>query len=714
MNPKLRAILIGIISLAAVLAIYLLYSLASKNPQIDIDMGAKSFEAFADVNTDEFDREIGKIAGVGIGDLRKTVFRHMSNGRVDREFGIEELLREENSEWEVAKPFLNIYQNDFKCFITADKGKVHVENAATRPSPKDATFTGNVVVHILPEAGSDIKESFIYLSDINFVTEKSLLSTAGPVRLVSQDTQMLGTGLELIYNDQLERLELFRIVNLAAIHFKGPPTNLLSRATQHNNSQAQSTFTKGAQKSNGTPTTAGGTAEQRRGEYYKCVLSKNAVIDSPEHLIFAEDRISINNILWSSTSAEEPNEAETIDKDENEVKTTDKDAKASNVTVSAESEPNQPAQAVPDTIITCDNGIFIFPMNSTIIQDDFIQLMSNGASRSKKPPKDFNDNKGRTIFITDRIDYDVQTDNSVAAGPLELTFYLPDETDTENREILVPMNIIAQKEARFLSATRQVTFEGDCACTMSRAEPNDILQKYTLLAPKLTVKLASEDPNAKSRIEHLTADGGVVELRSGKTIKGELFSGAELECRRTDYDAGQELFIATGPGEIWLNNSKVPDPNQQQSRFSLRKSCYAFLRNFATLKYFINDNLIIADAEPGQTLRVDYIPVIEGSYGQRIEAYAAHTEVGFVQTADGRSELSTLTATGGITYQEENGNEFHGSKLFYDAERSVLRIEGDESEPCYFNGTLVEKIIYDPKTGKVKAPLAGPGVLQIK
>ncbi len=704
MNSKLRAILIGLISLAAVLAIYLLYSFASKTPRIDIDMGARSFDAVADINTGEFDSEIGKIANVGIRALKKPIFRHLNKGRVDREFGFEELLREVKSEWEVEKPFLNIYQNDFKCFITADGGKVHVENADSRPSPKDATFTGNVIVHILPEKGSDIKESFIYLSDIIFVSEKSLLSTAGPVRFVSQDTQMLGTGLELIYNDQLERLELFRMVNLAAIHFKGPLTTLLSRTTQYNNDQAQSTITNGAPKPNGTPTTARGTAEQRRGEYYKCVLSKNAVIDSPEQLIFAEDRISINNIFWSSASEEEPNEAETIDKDE----------KVSNVTVSAESEPNQPAQAALDTVITCDNGIFIFPMNSTIIQNDFVQPMIDGTSRSKKPLQDFNDSKGRTIFITDRIDYDVQTDNSVAVGPLELTFYLPDETDTENRETLVPMNISAQKEARFLSATRQVTFEGDCACTMSRAEPNDILQKYTLLAPKVTVKLASEDPNTKSRIEHLTADGGVVKLQSGKTIKGELFSGVELECRRTDYDTNQELFMATGPGTIQLNNSKASDSNQPQSRFSLRKSCYAFLRNFATLKYFMNDNLIIADAEPGQTLWVDYIPVIEGKYGQWVKAYAAHTEVGFVQTADGRSELSTLTATGGITYQEENGNEFHGSKLFYDAERSVLRVEGDESEPCYFNGTLVEKIIYDPKTGKFKAPLAGPGVLQIK
>jgi hypothetical protein len=707
MNSKLRAILIGLISLAAVLTIYLLYSFASKTPQIDIDLGERSFDAVSDSNAGEFDNEIGKIANVGIGEVKNPVFRHMSNGRVDREFGFEELLREVKSKWEVKKPFLNIYQNNFKCFITADEGKVNVENAVSGPSPKDATFTGNVIIHVLPQKGSDIKESFIYLNDIIFASEKALISTAGPVRFVSQDTQMLGTGLELIYNDQLERLELFRIVNLAAIHSRGSLTTLFSRTTQHNNDQPQSTVTNGTPKPNGTPPTAGGAAEQRRGEYYKCVLSKNVIIDSPEQLVSAADRISINNIFWSSASTEEPNEVETTGKEE----------KVSNVTISQDDVPSQPAEATRDTVITCDNGIFIFPMNSAIIQNDFIQPVIDGTSRRKKTPKDFNDSEGRTILITDRIDYDASTDNSIAAGPLKLTLLAPASgrgTPAEGRGLKVPINIKAQKEARFLSPSKQVIFEGDCVCTMNQAEPNGIQQKYTLLAPKLIVNLSSEDPNTKSRIEHLTADGGAVKLQSVKTINGELLSGVNLECRRTDYDTRQELFIATGPGIMRLNNSKASDPNQQQSRFSLRKPCYAFLRNFATLKYFMNDNLIIADAEPGQTLRIDYFPVVEGSYGRQIEAHAAHTEVGFVQTADGQSELSTLIASGRITYKEENGNEFQGSKLFYDSERSILRVEGDESEPCYLNGALVEKIIYDPKTEKFKAPLAGPGTLQLK
>jgi hypothetical protein len=41
-------------------------------------------------------------------------------------------------------------------------------------------------------------------------------------------------------------------------------------------------------------------------------------------------------------------------------------------------------------------------------------------------------------------------------------------------------------------------------------------------------------------------------------------------------------------------------------------------------------------------------------------------------------------------------------------------VKGDEFAPCYFNGAIVQSILYDLKTGKVEAPLAGPGALQIK
>ena len=123
---------------------------------------------------------------------------------------------------------MNVYEQDFKCYITADKGEVKIETIADKPTPKDATFTGNVVVHIVPNDSSDIKESHIYLDDIAFMSERSQLATAGPVRFISEDAQMLGTGLELVYNDQLERLELFRIVRLESLRIKSSQMAFLS------------------------------------------------------------------------------------------------------------------------------------------------------------------------------------------------------------------------------------------------------------------------------------------------------------------------------------------------------------------------------------------------------------------------------------------------------------------------------------------------------
>ncbi|GAJ20820.1 unnamed protein product, partial [marine sediment metagenome] len=105
-------------------------------------------------------------------------------------------------------------------YITADIGKIQVETAVGRSTPKDATFTGNVVVHILPEGLSNIKESRIYLDDIIFLSEKSQLSTANSVKFVSEDALMLGTGLELVYDDVLERLEYLRIIDLESWRIK--------------------------------------------------------------------------------------------------------------------------------------------------------------------------------------------------------------------------------------------------------------------------------------------------------------------------------------------------------------------------------------------------------------------------------------------------------------------------------------------------------------
>jgi len=143
--------------------VYLLYSQLSETPQIIIDTGA---ETAADSKSDDFDSEIGMVGDVVVGTVKVAKFITFNkNKSIDREFGFEKLLHEAGDEWEVEKPYMNVFRRDFKCYLTANRGKIRIEDTVGRPRPKDARLTGNVVVHILPDAGSAIKARIIYFDD---------------------------------------------------------------------------------------------------------------------------------------------------------------------------------------------------------------------------------------------------------------------------------------------------------------------------------------------------------------------------------------------------------------------------------------------------------------------------------------------------------------------------------------------------------------------
>jgi hypothetical protein len=543
---------------------------------------------------------------------------------------------------------------------------------------------------------------------------------------------MLGTGLELIYNEQLERIELLRVLHLESAHLKStqspffPTDKTKAQREADPNSrmrtqQPEKTVAPDdVQKVKSSTTESTQTPAQKEDQRYRCVFKKNVVVDSPEQLIFAYEKLSISNIFKPEASGEQPDKADPNGSDA--VKKT-----AADTTANAEKQlepnsagsPNSPAipeKEPVDIVVTCDKGLVITPMdspqpdtNSTLISME--QLL--GTAREKL--KQSNKTKGRSVFIAQRIDFSASTRDTIATGPLELTFYTDDLIRTEANETVVPVKISARRKAQFLPASNQAVFEGDCRCEMQREDANS-RQKYTLSAPRLTVDLSRDKDKRPSSsagtIEHLTADGGTVQLDTSKWAGEKLLGFTKLKCRRFDYDAEQQYFLATGPGIIAIDNSKISEPNSDGGRFSLRRRCYAVVKNFDTLKYLLETNQIIAEAE-GQGVVVDYFPVVDGKYGQRVTVTAGRVVANLLETADGRTELSTLRATGGVTYQEKD-KEFLGSKLFYDAGKSILTVRGDESHSCIFNGTLVDEIEYDLKTGKVKFQIVGPGVIQRK
>jgi len=896
MDYKLRKFLIGFIALTIVLAIYLLYNTINKAPPVDIE------DNIADSNIGVIEGEIGKIGDVGVAVLVNPKFIHRNKNReIDRVFGFEELLHQEKGLWQVEKPYMNVYQDSFNCFISADKGEIQVETAVGKPTPKDATFTDNVVIHVLPQATSNIKESFVYLDDVTFISDRTLFFSEGPIEFVSEDARMLGRGLELVYNDRLKRLESLRIAVLESLRLKSSESALLSPAKAEPKQPDGST---GSQEQTPSPTTnqrqASGQqpagqqptsqpqpaiqqpTSQRQHEYYKCIFSKNVVIDTPEQLIFADDELSISDIFWSKGSSEKTGKSET--KKSNTVSAPDTAVTptvsspatpAATASVTKQSQADELSQPSLDTVLTCDGGVFVAPMsltrplkssvkidsafaeatadksessadghidrkkledakgrsifiankidfnastsdvvapgrsqldfytggmladeanqpptsvkitaqkqtkflsasNEAVFEGDCLcSMLSSEPNRPEKytlsatkltvglskdkakqgsaslarqahrgltattgiehftasggaeivvSPLDAaqgeNDVSRRTKFIAEQIDYIASTNDIVAAGPTELTFYADDITDANNSIPPLPVVITAQKQTKYLLDSRQVIFEGDCLCSMTK-EYTNIQQKYNLSAPTITANLASDDPGSSSQIEHLTANGGVVRLATVKSAGEKLLNGIELKCRQFDFDEANQVFVATGQGIIKFTNAVAQGRQERSGRFirhtyggfSLRRPCWALFEDFDTLQYYLEKNQIIVDSKT-KKINIGYVPIVDGEYDQPIRATAGHVEAQLYQDADGQTDLAELFASGGITFEDDE-NQFAGGSLFYDHKKAIMEVKAGEAQPCIFNGALVKAIKYNLKTGKVKAKIAGPGLMQL-
>ncbi|KPL22568.1 MAG: hypothetical protein AMJ75_07820 [Phycisphaerae bacterium SM1_79] len=727
-----RKFRIGLISLGVVLSIFLLYSLISKTPRIEIDTGPELVENLADGNIGHIDGEVGEFGRVGVGPVQKARYVHLNEQKqVDWELGFDELVHEAGNEWEVKKPYLNRHQPDVVCYITSERGRILVESAGGRPHPKVAEFTGNVVAHFVPVGPGNAKEGFLYLDDITFLSTTSKFSTPGPVKYLSEDAQMLGRGLEFIYNDYFQRIDLLRIVHLESLSLKSEQSDFSSRPAKDQtpadaNSRSQrkppekpveiddSTKAKSISDPN-TQDTA-----QKQAQRYRCVFNKSVILDSPEQLIFALEKISIRNIFRQEESAEQSDKADPCSTGRASEPIPENAADMQNeLEPNSAGSPNSPViqeQPPVDIVVTCDDGFVLIPMdvNSSDTNSPLVDREELLAT-AREELTQLKEGDERNLFIAQRIDYCAATQDTVAVGPSELKFYARDLFREEANDSVVPVTITTQKKAQFLPTANQALFEGGCVCTMLREDANG-QQKYTLSAPKITVDLAEQEDEPLSsmanKIEHLSALGPTTRFSVVKMAEQELLGGFEVECAGVDYDARQGLFLASGPGEVRVDNTKVPEPNEDAGKFSMRRKSYSIVESFETLKYFVEKDQIIAEAG-GQGVVVHYFPIVDSKYDRHITITSSHIEAFLYEAAGGQTELSSLHATDGVTYVEEDV-EFKGSKLFYDAVKGVITVEGDDSQPCILNGSLVDKIEYDLKTGRKKFKLVGPGTLQRK
>jgi hypothetical protein len=420
----------------------------SGTPRIDSQKGVQFVESIADPNG-----AIGKIGGVGLEqvEVARYVTRNKETKEIERVFGFRRLLYKEDEQWEIEKPYLDIFDPNFECHITADRGSVRMEEAEGGPSPEEGRLAGNVVIQIVPKKPGDIKESFIYLDDVTLVSRESYFSTSGPVKFESENVQMLGRGLEGVYISDLSRLEFLRIVNLESLKMKAAKAALFSPP------KTQPDEVPGVAAGTGpSPTATGPAVGQEAGQYYRCLFSRNVVIDTPDQLAVAHDAISINNIFWAQAANRKAGKSDANSAGSMEPPTR------------PVVEPNAPDAPV-DIVLRCDNGILVTPMDSARSIDDFPVAGSRAGQTTAGLPEDA---AGRTTLLAQTIDHDASSGDTVAGGPVELVFEVNDPMGTGSKGAPVPVKVTAKKAARFLPGSNQVIFEGGSVCEMVSSDPN--------------------------------------------------------------------------------------------------------------------------------------------------------------------------------------------------------------------------------------------------
>jgi hypothetical protein len=476
----MRKIIIGIVSFAVVLGLFVLYSRIDRTPPLNTNTGKGFVSETSDGNSSSLQGNIGKVStstgDIGIGTAEKfSYITRNDKGEIEREFGFQKLLHTEGDIWELEKPYMHLYRQEFTCYMKADNGIVKVEKVGDKTMPKDATFRGNVVINILPGKSQSIQESTIYLDNLAFLSERSQLSTTSNLRFVSKTAQLSGAGLELIYNDDLERLEIFKIVDLDELKVKIKRSTL---GTIRQDNQSPSDNAASSTDESREPAAVAADSEksvESEEKYYTCIFSRNVLIETPEQRVYAAQEIEIDDIIWPHDIKDENEPDKVISNNE------------PNSPDSIAAEPNNP-ETVPedlvDVVITCDNGFIIAPKGSGKINE--FQSAASAFPVEEKPA--FEDNTEKNTLITKRIQLTTLEGDSIAEGSTELVFYIEDMNNSDPNLRSFPVTINSQNGAKFIKSANQVIFEGNSLC---RIPQNDLTEKRdaTLASQMLIINL---------------------------------------------------------------------------------------------------------------------------------------------------------------------------------------------------------------------------------
>lgn len=389
----MRKLIIGLVSLCAVALAFWLYV---RTMETAVPPPPKA--ANADVLTLPEVSDAGRISQTVIHGVQQSryVLLDPQTKEIRRVLGFEKLLNPdaESSRWQVEKPYLIFYEMNYECRLESDSGVFQVETAGPNAAPKeirDAHLNGNVVIRVSPRSGSPISETFVYMDDLMFSSERSEFATDGPVRVRSNQIDLKGFGLVLILDIAAGRIDYLHIRDLEQLRLINMASSSASAAKDADAAEASKV---GSSKTFTPPEQSPKSSEEKeisrqQPDYYQCILDNNVVIEYGSQLVVAgADRVAVQNIVLSrigGSSEKEPQKQYSPTKSADLLPDKQKSPAASLVsTVSSENKEQ-------DIVVLCDGGIILKPMNDAempAMPEEFPELsveMNGSPLRIERP-----------------------------------------------------------------------------------------------------------------------------------------------------------------------------------------------------------------------------------------------------------------------------------------------------------------------------------------
>lgn len=747
-----RKFIIWFVSFVVVLGAFLLYRGVNDAGVIEIT----TLDAGVDVNDANMffsDANAGQIGQAKLAGLRRARFDTVDakTRKLKRSVGFEKVLHSTGDLWELDKPYMNIFQGKLRCDITSETGTIEVENVeGSNPAPKSAVLKDNVIIHIMPETTASMSDSFIYLSDVTFDSDRSMFSSDNDVNFISADAHLVGKGIEIVYNSITNRLEYLKIMHVDYLNITS--IQQAKKIKEKSSSPAKAEAVAAAVPSAKTAETETAPAKpqpaQKSGEIYKCLFQNQATIEYENEVVLA-DEIAITNLIWSDSQSDSNSQQSEKPADKTAVPVADKIAgdSADNAAAASVNQPavqadtNVPMQ--PDAaelqrrimsefqsrpvvaVVKCKGAMLVKPESSARVDDYKLAKFK----KLEQLPDDVRLWLGRrNVLLSQRVSYDYTNEIAKAYDDVEIIAY-PKTEGVSNVAAgsEKPFVISSKKGAEFLTQSNQAIFYGNVKGVFAK-QADTYNEENTFYGDKLIVDLASADKkeqaeakpaNAMSaNVSHITVVGPGVRLESARTLGEKKLSHIRLKSKQIDYDKITENIIASGTGQIeYAREEQSAGKPGKDSQSSVNKPCYTMVKGFDKLTWDTNSMHVRAVSDKTNGIHIGYVPFTfdenrQKVYGKKITIDTKQIDIDYVEPVKGQSQIQQLFATGGVVFYEQDRWEFAGKELSYYAKDDFLTVSGSEDMPCMLNGAFVDGIEYNLKTGSASGVLGeGIGVM---